>query len=95
MSKIKTKKPSYQELQRQILELKAQMAAAYASASREIGKAGTDTMMASGVLMQLTALGGREIIQPVVIRDGLSTETIEAIKKDMARSFGLATASKP
>lgn len=94
MASTKPKKPTYQDLARQNLELKGQLAHAYASAYREISKAG-DVLTASGVLLQLTALGGREIIIPVVIRDGLSTETIAAIRKDLARSYELATISKP
>lgn len=95
MARTKTKKPTYQELVRQTIELKAQLAHVYSFATREIGKASTDHMMASGVLLQLTALGGREIIQPVVIRDGLSLETIEALRKDLVRGDGAATAYKP
>jgi len=77
------------------MELKGQMASSYTSASKSVGKASTDHLMASGVLLQLTALGGRELIDPVVIRDGLSLETIDALKKDLARSFDLATGCKP
>lgn len=92
---MRTKKPSYRDLERQVMELKGQLAASYSFAAKEIGKASTDHLMASGVLMQLNALGGRELIKPVVIRDGLSLETIEALKKDLARSYDLATAYKP
>lgn len=95
MKPAKPKKPTRKDLERQVLELKAQLAFGYASASSDVEKAGTNHMMASGVLLQLTALGGREIIKPVVIRDGLSDETIEALKKDLARSYELATVHKP
>ncbi len=91
----KPKKPTRKDLEHQVLELKAQLACAYAQASRDIEKSRTDHMMASGVLLQLTALGGREIIKPVVILDGLSDETIEALRKDLIRSYELATAYKP
>ena len=95
MKPAKPKKPTHKELERQVLELKAQLAFSYAFASSDIEKAGADHMMASGVLLQLTALGGPEIIKPVVIRDGLSDETIEALKKDLVRSYELATVHKP
>jgi len=95
MKPAKPKKPTRQDLERQILELNGQLAYVYAQASRNIEKASTNHMMASGVLLQLTALGGREIIKPVVICDGLSDETIEALKKDLARSYELATMHKP
>jgi hypothetical protein len=90
----KTKKPTYQDLVRQNLELKAALASACSFASKDLHKAG-DALMGSGVLLQLTALGGSEIINPVVIRDGLSTETIAALKADLLRSFNLATMTKP
>jgi hypothetical protein len=95
MKPTKPKKPTLQELERQVLELKAQLAFRYAFASSDVEKASTKHMMGSGVLLQLTALGGREIIKPVVIRDGLSDETIEALKKDLVSSYELATMHKP
>jgi hypothetical protein len=95
MTQKRAKKPTYAELVRQNMELKGQLAHAYTYASHEVAKASTKHLMASGVLVQLSALGGREIIQPVVIRDGLSDDTIEALKRDLARSFDIATAAKP
>jgi hypothetical protein len=93
--KAKTIKPTKAQLQRKILELESQLAFGYRSACTDIDKASDKHMMASGVLLQLTALGGREIIRPVVIRDGLSSETIEAIKKDLVRSYDLTVMFKP
>jgi len=95
MKPAKPKKPTRKDLERQVIELKGQLACVYAFASSDVEKASTKHMMGSGVLLQLTALGGREIIKSVVIRDGLSDETIEALKKDLARSYELATAQKP
>lgn len=83
------------ELQRENMELRAQLAHVYHTASVEIGKAGTEHMMASGVMLQLHALGGRELINPVVIRDGLSVDTIEALQRDIARSYVIAVQFKP
>ena len=84
------KKPTYQELLRKNTELAGQLAGAYKRASRDLPKASTAHLTASGVLLQLTVLGGRQLIEPVVIRDGLSLETIEAIRADLHRSFELA-----
>ena len=67
----------------------------YAFASQQISGAGTEKRMASGVLLQLTGIGGKEIIPPVMIKDGLSGETIDAIKKDLVRSYNLATTFEP
>jgi hypothetical protein len=94
MATTKPTKKTRQQLERQILELESQLAHRYAYAQSEIDKASTSRMMASGVLLQLTALGGREIINPVVIRDGLSPETIAAIKADLHRSYELTVLHK-
>lgn len=95
---MKTNKPvklSRQALERKILELEAQLSHRYAFADTEIHKAGTDRMMGSGVLIQISALGGKDIINPVIIRDGLSKETIAAIREDLKRSYAICTLHKP
>lgn len=89
------KKPTKQELRQKILELEAQLVHRYHFAARTIDKAGTKSLIGSGVIISLVALGGREIIEPVCIRDGLSDETIAAIKADIARSYEIATMFKP
>jgi len=81
-------------LERRCVELKAQMASTYHYAYNEVEKASVDRLMGSGVLLQLTASGGKEIMDPVMIRDGLSNATIEAIKADLKRSYDLATLFK-
>lgn len=92
---MKAKAKTRADLQREIVELKAQMAGRYHYASAEIHKAGSEHMMASGVLVQLHALGGREITVPFVVRDGLSDDTIAALRRDIARSYATATELKP
>lgn len=92
MTKTKTKTRA--DLQRENMELRAQLAHVYHFASAELHKAG-DCLMGSGVLVQLHALGGREIVNPVVIRDGLSPDTIEALRRDLVRSYQGATIFKP
>ncbi|MBK3745952.1 hypothetical protein G3A39_43175 [Paraburkholderia aspalathi] len=88
----KIKGPNKAELIRKVVELTAQLASTYHFADATLSKAGD--LMGSGVLLQLSALGGRELISPVVIRDGLSPETIAAIRKDIMRSYETATAFK-
>lgn len=83
------------DLQRQIKELNAQLAHVYHFAHRELPKASTNHMMASGVLLTVTALGGRELMTPVMIKDGLSLDTIEALQRDIKRSYELTIAFKP
>ncbi len=95
MTKTDKPKTTKAMLQRQVLELTAQLAHTYHFADATIDKAGHKYSMASGVLLQLTAIGGKELILPVMIKDGLSPETIAAIRKDLARSYELATMFKP
>lgn len=91
----KPKRKTRAELEREVLELKAQLAHTYHFAAREISKAGQNHLMGSGVLLQMTAIGGKEIVVPIMIRDGLSTQTIEAISADIQRSYDQAVAFKP
>ena len=51
--------------------------------------------MGSGVVLSLTKVGGEEAFEPVMICNGLSKETIAALKADLARSFNYATEMKP
>lgn len=83
------------DLQRKVAELEAQLAHTYHFADVELDKAGLAKMTGSGVVLSLTALGGREIISPVCIRDGLSDETIDAIRNDIKRSWNLTVQLKP
>jgi hypothetical protein len=92
MSKNMSKKTK-EQLERENIELRGQLAYVYGVVYDQIDKVGDD-LFASGVLLRMTALGGRELIMPVVIRDGLSQETIAAIKKDIAKSYKLATQCK-
>jgi hypothetical protein len=91
---IKKPKQTRQDLERKVRELEAQLVHRCHFASRTIEKAGTQHLGASGVIISLVALGGREIIEPVCIRDGLSAETIAALKSDFARSYEIATIFK-
>lgn len=88
-----TKKPTRAQLQHKIMELEGQLAHAYHFADVNLNKAGN--LAGSGVLLQLSFLGGRTIINPVVIKDGLSPETIAAVRLDLQRSWKSATEFKP
>ena len=90
----KTLQTENANLARRVMELEAQLASTCAHASREVEKAG-DLLMASAAVLTISALGGRVIVKPVAIRDGLSPATIAALKADLARSYDLATMTKP
>ena len=89
------KRPTRQELERKVKELESQLVHRHHFATRSIDKAGTKNIMGSGVIISLVVLGGREIIEPLCIRDGLSDETINALKADIIRSYEIATMFKP
>lgn len=94
---MKTPKPpktTRADLERKLQEALAGQVCVYSFASQAVSRASTAHMMSSGVMLTLTALGGREIISPVLIRDGLSDETIAAIKRDLKRSYDIATMHK-
>lgn len=88
------KRKTRADLERENMELRAQLVYEYHFAVKELQKA-DDRLMGSGVILRLTALGGREIINPVLIRNGLSDETIAALKKDLCRSYADATVLRP
>lgn len=81
-------------LERKLFEARTQYAATIGAAFDAIPKAGSD-YHASGIILQITALGGKEVIPPVMIRDGFSPATVKAIQDDLARSFELATLVNP
>ena len=64
-------------------------------ASYALDKLGTDLMYGSGVIINITSLSGKPIVDPTVISDGLSPETIAALQADMRRSFEKLTEFKP
>jgi hypothetical protein len=86
---MKTKKPSYAQLQRQVLELTAGLSAVHKCALLGLKKASTATRTGSGVVLHLSAVGGASIVDPVMIRDGLSPDTLEALARDIQRSLDL------
>jgi hypothetical protein len=90
-----TKTQRIATLERKLIEADAGQAHVYHFADAYLDKASTKHLGASGVILTLTVLGGREICSPVLIRDGLSQETIDALKADMRRSYELATMYKP
>jgi hypothetical protein len=88
---MRAKQKTRAELARRIVELEAQLPCNYASASENIKKAGKAHFMLSGVMVYLHALGGREIVPPFMVADGLSDETIAALKADIQRSYAQCT----
>ncbi len=93
--KKQTKAERICELERKLVEAQAQQIHNYHFASAGIEKASINKCMGSAVIITITALGGREIVAPVAIRNGLSDATIKAIQEDLLRSYNYATEFKP
>jgi hypothetical protein len=74
------------DLKRKNMELEAQLPFVYPAVDRALALAGRDKMIASGLLIQIHALGGREICRPFMLRDGLSEATIEALRDELKYS---------
>jgi hypothetical protein len=92
---LSTKAQRIAELERKLQEALAGQVYVYHFADSSIGKGSTDHLMASGVILTLTVLGGQELIPPTLIRDGLSHETVAALRADFRRCYALASAFKP
>ena len=91
----KTKAQRIVELERKLEEAKAQQIYRHHFASKALDRFSADKLMGSGVVLSLTKVGGEEAFEPVMICNGLSKETIAALKADLARSFNYATEMKP
>lgn len=94
-----TKKPSKAKaeaavLRRKVAELEAQLSSSYHFASVTLNDA-ADKMQGGAVILRLTALGGRELIVPVAIKNGLSAESVAALRADIARSYDHAIELAP
>lgn len=85
------------ELQRKNRELEAQLASTYHFASVGLADPKGPTRartMASGVLVQMHYLGGREVCPAFVLKDGLSDELILALRRDIKHSWDRAVEFK-
>ena len=91
----KTKAQRIAELEQKLEEAKAYHIYRHHFASKTLDKFSTDKLMGSGVVLSLTLIGGKELFEPVMICNGLSKETIAALKADLVRSFNYATEMKP
>jgi hypothetical protein len=88
------KRETLADLRQMVSDLEAQIASRCSFACGEVERAGGN-LAASAAILEIRALGGRVIVNPVAIRDGLSPETIAAIQNDLRRSYALATISQP
>lgn len=83
------------KLESQLKESNALQVHNYHFAHEALKKTGVKQFMGGAVVLTLTGLGGKSLVDPVAIRDGLSDATIAALQADLIRSFELATLFQP
>ena len=94
-STIVAQKQRIEELENKLRSAEAYQVHKLHFASYALDKLSTDRMYGSGVIISITSLSGKPLVDPTVISDGLSPETIAALQADMRRSFEKRTESKP
>ena len=72
--------------EKDIITQKAQQYSAYHFAHENIKRLNNDRLKGSGAIITITHLNGKACVDPVMIKDGLSDETIKAIQADLKRS---------
>jgi hypothetical protein len=77
------------------VEMKAQMAHIYHFASDALLKLGRDKLTGSGLIVQITCLGGKEGCTPFCVSDGFSDTTINALLDDIQYSYDKEVSWKP
>jgi len=75
-----------QDVDRSITTQKAQHYSTYHFAYKNIERLNNDRLRGSGAIITITHLNGKACVEPVMIKDGLSDETIKAIQADLKRS---------
>ena len=91
----KTKAQRLVELERKLFVAQASQIYRHHFASKALDRLNTDKFMGSGLIVTVTYLSGEQAFEPVMICNGLSKETVAALKADLARSFNYATEMKP
>lgn len=67
--------------------LKAQDIGTLSKAHADAQRLGKDRFLASGVIVSVTTIGGTTLLEPVMIADGLSDETIKALRRDIKATY--------
>lgn len=75
------------QLTKDLLQYKAMDIMNLVAAHRNVKKASKQHYMASGVIVTITNLSGVNIVDPVLIADGLSDETIAALQADIKAHY--------
>lgn len=74
------------ELQRKLWLQTAQDVGLYSAAQQELHAMAKRDFTASGVIVQIQALSGKNFLSPVMIANGLGASTIEQLSRDIYES---------
>jgi len=76
-------------------QYKASLIHNYFFAGEKLIKLNKDRMMGSGVILSIADLNGKLIVEPIMIKDGLSKESINSLLDDFQYSYNKATEFLP
>ena len=78
-----------------VCEFKSSLPFAYHFAGNELLKLSRDNFMGSGVILSVSDLKGKPLLNQVCLKDGFSNKTINTLLDDMQYSYDLATSFEP
>lgn len=83
-----------QRAAKDLREYKAMDIMTLAKAHEDMLKTGSDRYMASGLIITITNINGtgETVVGPVMIKDGLSADTIAALRADIKATYDLRLA---
>lgn len=84
-----SKDDQIRKLQQEILVLRSSDIGAYKQALHDIKTLNGGRYMASGLIITITDLSGKVVLNPVTVTDGLSTSTIDSLTADIRKSLNL------
>ena len=89
------KQQTIESLERKLYVSEASQLHCLHLASHALDKINKTKMHGSGVVLCIKSLSGVDIVSPVMIDNGLSSETIVALQKDIEAAFNYRTELKP
>jgi len=83
------KQPTRAALLNRVKILEAQLPCNLATASRELRRCGPDRFLASGLIVSITDLSGKQIVPPFQCTDGFEQATIDALQTQIKKTKDL------
>lgn len=83
-----------QQLEAEIKVLRASLLCHLKAAYHDLKNCGVNRYMASGLVITITNLEGKEVVEPFMCQDGLEESTISALQQQIKKTETLALISK-